>query len=89
MSRSALSRCVTVFVLVLCLSSLAPVWASGKAGSVPPGAPAPAAAAQHPGVLATVWSWLEALVGKSAGQPGGHHIVIDKGCSIDPNGHCS
>ncbi len=88
MSRSALSRCTAVFVVVLGLISLAPAWASGKARPPVPGTPAPGVS-QQTGALATVWSWLEALVGKSAGQAGGHHMVIDKGCAIDPNGHCS
>ncbi|HVR07601.1 MAG TPA: hypothetical protein VMW75_06090 [Thermoanaerobaculia bacterium] len=88
MSRSALPRCIAVFVLVLCLISLAPAWASGKARPPVPSTPAPGVS-QQAGVLASLWSWLEALAGKSAGEGGGHHMVIDKGCSIDPNGHCS
>jgi hypothetical protein len=88
MSRFALPRCVAAFVLVLCLISLAPAWASG--GAHPPAPTTPAAATtQHDGTLATVWSWLQALMGKPAGQPGGRHMVIDKGCAIDPNGHCN
>ena len=87
MSRSALPRCVAAFVLVLCLLSRAPAWAAGK--SLPEAPSAAPAAAQHAGALATVWSWLQALVGKAAAQPGGRHFVIDAGLCNDPNGgHC-
>jgi hypothetical protein len=79
MSRSALSRCVAALTLILCLSALAPAWASGN--THPPSAPAPAAV-QHAGALTTLWTWLQMLVGKA----GGHHFVIDKGCANDPNG---
>ncbi len=87
MSRSALPRCVAAFVLVLCLISLAPAWAAGK--SLPQAPSAAPAAAQHAGALAAVWSWLQALVEKAPGQPGGRHFVIDAGNCNDPNGgHC-
>ncbi|HYL06411.1 MAG TPA: hypothetical protein VE075_10245 [Thermoanaerobaculia bacterium] len=88
MSRSALPRCVAVSVLVLSLSSLAPAWASGKARPLAPGTPA-AGAHEHAGAPVTFWSWLEALVGKAAGQPGGPRIVVEKGCANDPNGQCN
>jgi hypothetical protein len=87
MFRSALPRCVAVLTLVLCLSSLAPAWASGKTGPLPVRTPAPAAA-QHAGALTTLWNWLQALVGKPAGQSGGTHLVIDIGACNDPNGNC-
>ena len=86
MSRSALSRCVAVLILILCLGSLAPAWASAR----PEPSTAPATAAvQHAGALTSLWVWLQALVGKATGQPGGHHFVIDKGCANDPNGQPS
>ncbi len=88
MFRSASCRWVAAFALVLCLSSLAPAWAAGSARQPSPAAPA-AAAVQHAGALATAWAWLQGLVAKAAGQPGGRHIVIDVGICNDPNGQCT
>ena len=88
MPRSALSRCVAVFALILCLSALAPAWASGNARPHASGAAAPAAV-QHAGALTALWTWLQTLAGKAPVQGRGHHFSIDAGICNDPNGgHC-
>jgi hypothetical protein len=88
MDRSALSRCIPALSLslILCSTALAPAWAAGNTPR-PQTAGVPAAATvQHPGAMAALSTWLQALAGKVAGRLGGHRFVVDKGICIDPNG---
>jgi hypothetical protein len=88
MSRIVMPRCLAVLTLVVGLCLLSPVCRAAGSSHPQPATPAPAAAA-HADAVATLRSWLAAVLAKLPLGSGGKPAGTDGGICIDPNGGCT
>jgi hypothetical protein len=84
MSRIVLPRCLAVLTLVVGCCLFSPVWAAGKPRPRP-ATPAPAIAS-HAEAVATLRTWIEAVLAKLPLGPAGQQAGTDGGPCLDPNG---
>jgi hypothetical protein len=89
-SRS-ISHRLSALVLALVLTAAVPAAgaAAGHVATLPPPAVAGHGTMAAAGPAASLWLWLERLVGKALNMPIKPPPSLDSGGCVDPNGNCT
>jgi hypothetical protein len=85
MSHSLRTTRFAALVLVLCLNFL-PLTVAARAAAAPPARAAVSAPATSPGPLAALWSWFQALVGRTPVSGRDTRFDTDAGGCTNPDG---